>query len=253
MRQEKSIWSILKQDSSANILFLTTFLDDEYIVQALHLGAKGYILKQNFERTRQAACGRAAAAFPEQSLNSFVPCPRSERAALHMQGMSGLEAAGTILKQDSSANILFLTTFLDDEYIVKCSSAEPLSEIASWYSSGCCRSVMEMAVALLCLAILESASFTTEIKQWQQDYEIHVATLKERNRIAREIHDNVGHMLSRSILQAGALSACDIGKRFFYNGNKTVFYGSGHGKTDIVIQSELISRKIFQNLPNAVF
>lgn len=41
----------------------------------------------------------------------------------------------------------------------------------------------------------------------KQDYEIHVATLKERNRIAREIHDNVGHLLSRSILQTGALIA----------------------------------------------
>lgn len=40
-----------------------------------------------------------------------------------------------------------------------------------------------------------------------QDYEIHNATLKERNRIAREIHDNVGHMLSRSILMTGALQA----------------------------------------------
>lgn len=39
----------------------------------------------------------------------------------------------------------------------------------------------------------------------KQDYEVHVATLQERNRIAREIHDNVGHMLSRSILQMGAL------------------------------------------------
>lgn len=39
----------------------------------------------------------------------------------------------------------------------------------------------------------------------KQDYEIHVATLSERNRIAREIHDNVGHMLTRSILQTGAL------------------------------------------------
>lgn len=39
----------------------------------------------------------------------------------------------------------------------------------------------------------------------KQDYEIHLATLKERNRIAREIHDNVGHELSRSILQVGAL------------------------------------------------
>lgn len=39
----------------------------------------------------------------------------------------------------------------------------------------------------------------------KQDYEIYAATLKERNRIAREIHDNVGHMLSRSILLTGAL------------------------------------------------
>lgn len=39
----------------------------------------------------------------------------------------------------------------------------------------------------------------------KQDYEIHLATLKERNRIAREIHDNVGHMLSRTILMTGAL------------------------------------------------
>lgn len=31
--------------------------------------------------------------------------------------------------------------------------------------------------------------------QEKQDYEIYNATLKERNRIAREIHDNVGHVL----------------------------------------------------------
>ena len=39
----------------------------------------------------------------------------------------------------------------------------------------------------------------------KQDNEIYLATLHERNRIAREIHDNVGHMLSRSILQIGAV------------------------------------------------
>lgn len=38
-----------------------------------------------------------------------------------------------------------------------------------------------------------------------QDAEVYTATLKERNRIAREIHDNVGHMLTRSILQIGAI------------------------------------------------
>ena len=40
----------------------------------------------------------------------------------------------------------------------------------------------------------------------KQDYEVYLATLRERNRIAREIHDHVGHMLSRSILQIGALA-----------------------------------------------
>ena len=39
----------------------------------------------------------------------------------------------------------------------------------------------------------------------EQDKNIYTAQLSERNRIAREIHDNVGHMLSRSILQVGAM------------------------------------------------
>jgi len=39
----------------------------------------------------------------------------------------------------------------------------------------------------------------------KQDYEVKLATLAERNRIAREIHDNVGHLLTRSLLQLGAL------------------------------------------------
>lgn len=43
----------------------------------------------------------------------------------------------------------------------------------------------------------------------QQNVEIRMATLKERNRIAREIHDNVGHMLTRAILQTGALKVLE--------------------------------------------
>jgi signal transduction histidine kinase len=41
----------------------------------------------------------------------------------------------------------------------------------------------------------------------KQDYEINLATLNERNRIARDIHDSVGHILSNAILQTGALMA----------------------------------------------
>lgn len=40
---------ILERHPDARILFLTTFSDDEYIVKALRIGSKGYILKQNFE------------------------------------------------------------------------------------------------------------------------------------------------------------------------------------------------------------
>lgn len=39
----------------------------------------------------------------------------------------------------------------------------------------------------------------------RRNQEIRIAVLTERNRIAREIHDNVGHMLSRTLLQVGAL------------------------------------------------
>lgn len=40
---------ILKKYPDARILYLTTFSDDEYIIKALSMGAKGYLLKQNFE------------------------------------------------------------------------------------------------------------------------------------------------------------------------------------------------------------
>ncbi len=41
--------AILKAHDEAKILLLTTFSDDEYIVKAISLGAKGYILKQEFD------------------------------------------------------------------------------------------------------------------------------------------------------------------------------------------------------------
>lgn len=39
---------ILKEYPDANILLLTTFSDDEYIVKALQYGVKGYLLKQDY-------------------------------------------------------------------------------------------------------------------------------------------------------------------------------------------------------------
>ena len=39
---------ILQEFPQANILLLTTFSDDEYIIKALRLGTKGYLLKQDY-------------------------------------------------------------------------------------------------------------------------------------------------------------------------------------------------------------
>jgi DNA-binding NarL/FixJ family response regulator len=40
---------IINKHKNAKVLFLTTFADDDYIIKALKIGARGYILKQGFE------------------------------------------------------------------------------------------------------------------------------------------------------------------------------------------------------------
>ena len=54
------------------------------------------------------------------------------------------------------------------------------------------------------LEVLMAKRQNQQAMQKNQD-EVYLATLKERNRIAREIHDNVGHMLTRVIVQMQAL------------------------------------------------
>lgn len=49
MNGTDALEELLKEFPDAKVLFLTTFVDDEYIVSALELGAKGYIVKQNYE------------------------------------------------------------------------------------------------------------------------------------------------------------------------------------------------------------
>lgn len=49
MNGTDALAELIKEFPDAKVLFLTTFVDDEYIVKALELGAKGYIVKQNYE------------------------------------------------------------------------------------------------------------------------------------------------------------------------------------------------------------
>lgn len=51
---------------------------------------------------------------------------------------------------------------------------------------------------------LSLASRNRELTE-AQDHEVALATLSERARIAREIHDNVGHLLTRGVVQMEAL------------------------------------------------
>ena len=61
---------IITGHPDAKILLLTTFADDDYIIKAIRTGAKGYILKQDFE-----TWGRGMVLlFPdEKQLKSFHP------------------------------------------------------------------------------------------------------------------------------------------------------------------------------------
>lgn len=40
--------NVLREYPNARVFFLTTFADDDYIIKALRMGAKGYLLKQDF-------------------------------------------------------------------------------------------------------------------------------------------------------------------------------------------------------------
>ena len=45
------------------------------------------------------------------------------------------------------------------------------------------------------------------LREERQGFELHLATLEERNRIARDLHDGVGHVLTSALLQTAALQA----------------------------------------------
>ncbi|NLA87933.1 MAG: response regulator transcription factor [Clostridiales bacterium] len=105
---------ILKKHPDAKILYLTTFADDEYIIRALKIGAKGYILKQDFESILPAlrAVDAGQSVFGEDivakipsllspnkktDLGEFgVTGKESEIIALIADGLSNREIAGTL-------------------------------------------------------------------------------------------------------------------------------------------------------------
>ncbi|MBE5959569.1 MAG: response regulator transcription factor [Lachnospiraceae bacterium] len=105
---------IMKKDNNAKILLLTTFSDDEYIVKSLSVGAKGYILKQDFEgiipaihavmKGQSVFCGEIVNKIPKLMSNSEqtdwsefdISEKEMEIIELVSRGLSNKEIANTL-------------------------------------------------------------------------------------------------------------------------------------------------------------
>ena len=108
---------ILSKHPEAKILYLTTFADDEYIIKALRIGAKGYILKQNFESIIPSlkAVSAGQSVFGEDII-AKIPSLLSEnhRSDLSAYGITEKEAdiirhIAEGLSNREIANLLFLS------------------------------------------------------------------------------------------------------------------------------------------------
>ena len=86
---------IINEHPDAKILFLTTFSDNDYIVKALRMGAKGYLIKQNAEAIAPAlkAVMSGQSVFGSEivaKLPSFISGP--QKPDLSKLGIGGREA-----------------------------------------------------------------------------------------------------------------------------------------------------------------
>lgn len=116
---------ILKEDANAKILFLTTFSDDEYIVKALNMGARGYLLKQDFEAIVPAlkAVGRGQSVFGGEVMGKIPVLMQSkeefdyEKYDISEKERTIMEAVADGLSNREIAEKLFLSEGTVRNYI----------------------------------------------------------------------------------------------------------------------------------------
>ena len=87
---------IIDSNPNAKILFLTTFADDEYIISALKIGVKGYILKQHYE--------------------SIVPSLKAVYIGQNVFGDEIISKLPSILKESSTKNSFQAFGILEKEF-----------------------------------------------------------------------------------------------------------------------------------------
>ncbi len=97
---------ILAEDPKARILFLTTFSDDEYILQAFRIGAKGYLLKQDFDSIVPAirAVCLDQRVFGNEIMERMPALLRGHRPGLAAHGLTERETELVTLVADGKTN-----------------------------------------------------------------------------------------------------------------------------------------------------
>lgn len=126
---------LIEKYPDVKILFLTTFADDEYIVTALKIGAKGYILKQHFE--------------------SIVPALKAVEEGHSVFGDEIISKIPTIMSEEKAKKSPETYGILDKEIEIITLVAEGLSnkEISSklFLSEGTIRNYISIILEKLCL------------------------------------------------------------------------------------------------------
>ncbi|MBU3142882.1 response regulator transcription factor [Clostridium sp. CF012] len=125
---------ILKSHNDAKILFLTTFLDDEYIIKALNIGSKGYLLKQNFE--------------------SIIPCLKAVQAGQTVFGDEIITKIPSLITENNKLKFSdFDINEKEFEIIVKVADGLNNKEISEklYLSEGTIRNYISAILEKLCL------------------------------------------------------------------------------------------------------
>ena len=126
---------ILKKHKTAKILYLTTFLDDDYIIKALNIGAKGYMLKQDFD--------------------SIVPALHAVYKGQNVYGNEIITKLPNLLHQSNTAANYSAYGITDKEYEIICKIADGLSnrEISEllYLSEGTVRNYISLILEKLSL------------------------------------------------------------------------------------------------------
>lgn len=127
--------AILEKHKNAKILYLTTFLDDDYIIKALNIGAKGYMLKQDFD--------------------SIVPALHAVHKGQNVYGNEIITKLPNLLHHSNPAANYSTYGITDKEYEIICKISDGLSnkEIAEllFLSEGTVRNYISLILEKLSL------------------------------------------------------------------------------------------------------